>query len=68
MNEGIIKLISLWVPFLVLVGAFYFLIRRASGGSSFQSHCKEHMAAQTETQKNIAHHLDRIATALEKRP
>ncbi len=42
-------------------------MRRMTGGSSFQSKCLEHMAAQTEAQQRIASELGRIATALEQR-
>jgi ATP-dependent Zn protease len=66
-SPEIVKLIITWLPFLVLIGVWIFLMRRIGGGSSFQNHCREHMADQTETQRDIARHLDRIATAREQR-
>lgn len=45
MSEATIKLIVQFIPLVILLGVLFFLMRRMKGGSSFQSHCREHMAA-----------------------
>lgn len=67
MNPEIMNLISKLVPAIIVVCLVIFFLRRSGGGQSFQDHCKEQMTAQTAAHREIAMHLDRIATALEQR-
>lgn len=62
----VLDLFKLLLPIILIGGGMYWLYRR-SGGTSFQDHCRDHMAAQTDIQRDIARNLDRIATALEQR-
>jgi ATP-dependent Zn protease len=67
MSKTVVDLISLWLPFLILIGVWIFFMNRMRGGSSWQNKCLEVMKAQTESQAAIARSLERIATALEQK-
>jgi ATP-dependent Zn protease len=68
MMQSILELLKLWSPFFILIGVWIFFMSRMSKGGGFQKKCLDQMTAQTESQREIARHLDRIATSLEKRP
>jgi hypothetical protein len=59
--EGLAKVAIAYLPFLALFGLLYFVLR------SGRSHSKAMMDEQAQIQRDIARHLDRIATALEQR-
>jgi ATP-dependent Zn protease len=60
-SEGLLYLVVNWLPFIVLIGLMMFFMSRMRGGTTAQKD-------QSEAQRQIARHLDRIATALETRP
>jgi hypothetical protein len=62
MMELLGKLATLWLPVFAAVGFFWLWMRGANRNG------KTMMDEQAIIQRDIAHHLDRIATALEKRP
>lgn len=64
--ETMHDLLKIWLPFIILVAVWIFFMRRLRGGSSFQKDVLEEMKVQTKAQADIAHQLNRIATALEQ--
>ena len=63
-----IDTLTVWAPFLVLIGVWIFVWNRQSGiGSPYQRTRLAEMQTQNELQKETNHLLDRIASALEVR-
>jgi ATP-dependent Zn protease len=63
MSEAFVRIIITWLPFIVLIAIWIFFMRRAGAGGGW----KHAMDEQAVIQRDIARHLDRIATALEQR-
>ena len=67
MSEAAAKAILSLIPFLILIGVWVFFMMRMGGGRAYRQQLSEQMSAQTEANREMARHLDRIATALEQR-
>jgi hypothetical protein len=67
MHGDVIGYLLNWLPLFALVGAWVYFMKTFKGTRTQVDHMSE-AKAQTATQVEIARHLDRIATALEKRP
>ncbi|NJM82674.1 MAG: hypothetical protein HC844_09350 [Tabrizicola sp.] len=60
----LLEFLKAWAPFIILLAVWIFFMKRAGAGGGW----KKTMDEQADIQRDIARHLDRIATALEKRP
>ena len=67
MSENLIKLLSTWLPFIILIAIWIFFMMRMRAGSPFQKKLLDNTDTQLEVQRDIARNLDRIASALEQR-
>jgi ATP-dependent Zn protease len=67
MDSTFVQLLVRFLPFLLLMAVWIFYMRRMGGGREFQKRWLDQSEAQFEVNRDIARHLDRIATALEKR-
>ena len=67
MDSTLAQLLIRFVPFLLLIAVWIFFMRKMGGGKDFQKRWLDQAEAQTEVNREVARHLDRIATALEQR-
>ena len=67
MSDEIVKVLISWLPFIVLIAVWVFFMRKVGGGKAYRDKVSAQVDAQLEADRDIARHLDRIATALENR-
>jgi ATP-dependent Zn protease len=67
MSDAVVKLLITWLPFIILIAVWVFFMRKVGGGKAYRDKVSAQVDAQLDADRDIARHLDRIATALEQR-